>query len=57
MLKSIEVGLVFSLFTTTYSVITLAWKNHFAFDTTSYKFSIVSQILYGIAVALILPIF
>ena len=30
---------------------------HFLFDTTSYKFSIVSQILYGIAFALILPIF
>ena len=54
MLKRIGVGLVFSLFTTTFSVIMLACKDHFSFDTTSYNFT-VSQVLYGIAFALILP--
>ena len=33
----------------------LACKDHFHFDTTSYKFTIVSQVLYGISFALILP--
>ena len=55
MLKRIGVGLVFSLFTTIYSVIMLACKNHFLFDTTSYKAVIVSQCFYGIAFALIYP--
>ena len=55
MLKRIGVGLVFSLFTTIYYVIMLACKDHFHFDTTSYKFTIVSQVLYGISYALILP--
>ena len=55
MLKRIGVGLVFSLFTTMYSVILLACSDHFLFDTTSYKFTIVSQVLYGIAFALIFP--
>ena len=55
MLTIIEVGLVFSLFTTIYSVVMLACKNHFLFDTTSYKAAIVSQCFYGIAFALIYP--
>ena len=55
MLKRIGVGLVFSLFTTLYSVIMLTCKNHFLFDTTSYKAAIVSQCFYGIAFALIFP--
>ena len=55
MLKRIGVGLVFSLFTTIYYVIMLACKDHFHFDTTSYKFTVVSQVLYGISYALILP--
>ena len=55
MLKRIGVGLVFSLFTTIYYVIMLACKDHFHFDTTSHKFTIVSQVLYGISFALILP--
>ena len=55
MLKRIGVGLVFSLFTTIYSVIMLAFKDHFLFDTTSYKVVIVSQVLYGILFALIFP--
>ena len=56
MLKRIGVGLVFSLFTTIYSVIMLAFKDHSLFDTSSYKVVIVSEVLYGIAFALILPI-
>ena len=56
MLKRIGVGLVFSLFTTIYSVVMLAFKDHSLFDTSSYKVVIVSQVLYGIAFALILPI-
>ena len=55
MLKRIGLGLVFSLFTTTYSVIILACKDHILFDTTSYKAAIVSQCLYGIGFALIFP--
>ena len=55
MLKRIGVGLVFSLFTTLYSVIMLSCKNHFLFDTTSYKAAIVSECFYGIAFALIYP--
>ena len=55
MLKRIGIGLVFSLFTTIYSVVMLACKNHFLFDTTSYKAAIVSQCFYGIAFALIYP--
>ena len=55
MLKRIGVGLVFSLFTTSSSVIMLACKDQFIFDTTSYNFTVVSQVLYGIAFALILP--
>ena len=55
MLKRIGVGLVFSLFTTIYYVIMLACNDHFNFDTTSYKFTVVSQVLYGISYALILP--
>ena len=54
-LTRIGVGLVFSLFTTLYSVVMLACKNHFLFDTTSYKAAIVSQCFYGIAFALIYP--
>ena len=54
MLKRIGVGLVFSLFTTIYYVIMLACKDHFHFDTTSYKFTVVSQVLFGISSALIL---
>ena len=54
MLKIIGVGLVFSLFTTIYSVIMLACKN-FLFDVTSYKVVIVSEVLYGTATALIIP--
>ena len=54
MLKRIGVGLVFSLFTTIYYVIILACKDHFHFDTTLYKFTVVSQVLYGISNALIL---
>ena len=55
MLKRIGVGLVFSLFTTIYSVVMLACKNHFLFDTTSYKAAIVSHCFYGIAFALVFP--
>ena len=56
MLKRIGVGLVFALFTTIYSVIMLACRDHFLVDTTSYKAaSIMSQVLYGIAFALIYP--
>ena len=55
MLKRIGVGLVFSLFTTIYSVIMFACKDHLLFDTTSYKAFIVSQVLYGISYALIFP--
>ena len=55
MLKRIGIGLVFSLLTTIYSVILLACNDYFHFDTTSYKFTIVSQVLYGIAYALIFP--
>ena len=55
MLKRIGIGLVFSLFTTLYSVIMLSCKNHFLFDTTSYKAAIVSQCFYGIAFASIYP--
>ena len=55
MLKRIGVGLVFSLFTTTYSVIILACKDHFLFDTTSYKAAIVSQCFYGISFVFIFP--
>ena len=55
MLKRIGIGLVFSLFTTIYSVVMLACKNHFLFDTTSYKAAIVSQCFYGIAIAFIYP--
>ena len=55
MLKRIGVGLVFSLFTTIYYVIMLACNDHFHFDTTSYKFTVVSQVLYGISYVLILP--
>ena len=55
MLKRIGVGLVFSLFTTIYSVIMLACKNYFLFDITSYKVVIVSDIFYGTATALIIP--
>ena len=55
MLKRIGVGLVFSLFTTTYSVIILACKDHFHFDTTSYKAAIVSQVLFGISFVFIFP--
>ena len=54
-LTRIGVGLVFSLFTTLYSVVMLACKNHFLFNTTSYKAAIVSQYFYGIAFALIYP--
>ena len=54
MLKRIGVGLVFSLFTTIYFVIMLACKDHFHFDTTSYKSTVVSQVLFGISYALIL---
>ena len=57
MLKTIGAGLVFSFFTTIYSVAMLACKNHFLFDTTSYKATIVSQCFYGIAFALIVPTF
>ena len=49
MLKRIGVGLVFSLFTTIYSVIMLTCKNYFLFDITSYKVVIVSEVLYGTA--------
>ena len=55
MLKRIGAGLVFSFFTTIYSVAMLACKNHFLFDTTSYKAAIVPQCFYGIAFALIFP--
>ena len=55
MLKRIGVGLFFSLFTITFSVITLACRDHFLFNTSSYKFDIVSQVLYGKTFALILP--
>ena len=55
MLKRIGVGLVFSLFTTIYSVIILASKDHFHFEIKSYKFTIVFQVLYGISYTLILP--
>ena len=55
MLKRIGVGLVFSLFTTVYSVIMLVCKNYFLFDITSYKVVIVSEIFYGTATALIIP--
>ena len=54
MLKRIGVGLVFSLFTTIYFVIMLACNDHFHFDTTSYKFTVVSQVLFGISYAVIL---
>ena len=55
MLKRIGVGLVFSIFSTIYSVMMLLCKNHFHFDTTSYKAAIVSECFYGIAFALIYP--
>ena len=55
MLKRIGLGLVFALFTTIYSVIILACRDHFLVDTTSYKASIISQVLYGIAFALTYP--
>ena len=55
MLKRIGVGLVFSLFTTTYSVIILSCKEHFFFDTTSYKAAVVSQCIYGISFVFIFP--
>ena len=55
MLKRIGVGLVFALLTTIYSVIMLACRDHFLVDTTSYKASIISQVLYGIAFAFIYP--
>ena len=55
MLKRIGVGLIFSLFTTIYYVIILACNDHFNFDTTSYKFTVVYEVLYGISYALILP--
>ena len=54
MLKRIGVGLIFSLFTTIYYVIILAYKDHLHFKITSYKFTVVSQVLYGISYALIL---
>ena len=55
MLKTIGVGLAFSLFTTTYSVTMLACKNNFLFDIISLKVIIVSEVLYGTAAALIIP--
>ena len=54
MLKRIGVGLIFSLFTTIYSVIILTSKDHLHFEITSYKFTVVSEVLYGISYALIL---
>ena len=55
MLKRIGVGLVFSLFTTIYSVIILASKDRFHFEITWYNFTVFSQGLYGMSSALILP--
>ena len=55
MLKRIGVGLMFSLFTTIYSVIILTYKDHFHFEITWYNFTVVSSVLHGIAYALILP--
>ena len=55
MLKRIGVGLIFSLFTTIYSVMRFACKDDFFFGATSFKAVILSQVLYGIAYALIMP--
>ena len=55
MLKRIGFGLVFSLFTTIYSVIILVCKDNFYFNTTSYKTVIVTQALFGIAFVFIFP--
>ena len=43
MFKGVEVGLVFLLFITIYSVKILTRKDHFLFYTTSNKADIVSQ--------------
>ena len=55
MLKRIGVGLLFLLFTTIYTVIRFAWKNRFLFDANTFYAVIISQVLYGITFALILP--
>ena len=55
MLKRIGLGLIFALSAPLYYVILFSCKKFLHLNTTSYKAIIVSEILFGISFALILP--